>query len=108
MGRLSVSTRKHVIVLWRSGIPLSEIHHRLMEEEIDVSLHGLQRLRRKFQQFFTIRDLPKATCPRKLTETMMEATEENLRGDDELTTKAKLADSFENLPDGIIVLYIHH
>jgi len=102
MGRLSVSTRKRVIVLWQSGIPLSQIHERLTEEEIDVSLRSLQRLCEKFQQFHTIRDLPKATRPRKLTERMMQAIEESLRGDDELTVrkmKAKLADSFEDFPD---------
>ena len=76
-----------MIVLWRSGIPLSQIHDRLAEEEIDVTLRSLQRLCLKFQKFYTIRDLPKAIRPRELTERMMGAIEESLRGDDELTAR---------------------
>ena len=102
MGRISVSTRKRVIVLWQSGISLSDVHRRLNEEEIEVSLRSLQHLHQKFQRFHTIRDLPKATRPRILTEMMMKAIDDSLKGDDELTArklKAKLSIRFVNLPD---------
>lgn len=102
MGRLSVSTRKRVIVLWQSGNSLPDIQRRLKEEEVEVSLRSLQRLRQKFQRFHTIKDLARATRPRILTDRMMNTIEESLQGNDELTArrlKAKLDDRFVDLPD---------
>lgn len=102
MGRLSVSTRKRVIVLWQSRNSLPDIQRRLKEEEVEVSLRSLQRLRQKFQRFHTIKDLARATRPRILTDRMMNTIEESLQGNDELTArrlKAKLDDRFVDLPD---------
>ena len=93
---------KKVILLWCSGYLLREIQQRLREEETEVTLRSLQRLRRKFQTFHTVHDLAKTRKPRLLTKEMMNATEESLKSDDELTArklKTKLAGEFPNLPN---------
>lgn len=102
MGRMSIATRKKVILLWRSGYLLREIQQRLREEETEVTLRSLQRLRRKFRTFHTVHDLAKTRKPRLLTKEMMNAIEESLKSDDELTArklKTKLAGEFPNLPN---------
>ena len=63
MGRMSIATRKKVILLWRKGYSLRKIQRRLREEETEVTLRSLQRLRRKFQRFHTVHDLSKAKNP---------------------------------------------
>ena len=87
MGRMSIATRKKVILLWRSGYLLREIQQRLREEETEVTLRSLQRLRRKFRTFHTVHDLAKTRKPRLLTKEMMNAIEESLKSDDELTAR---------------------
>ena len=49
----------------------------------------MQRLRQTFQRFHTIKDLARATQPRILTERIINAIEESLRGDDELTARSQ-------------------
>ena len=102
MGRMSIATRKKVILLWRSGYSLPEIQRRLREEETEVTLRSLQRLRRKFQRFHTVYDLSKAKKPRLLTQEMMNAIEHSLNSDDEMTAsrlRAKLAGEFPSISD---------
>ena len=102
MGRMSIATRKKVILLWRSGYSLPEIQRRLREEETEVTLRSLQRLRRKFQRFHTVYDLSKAKKPRLLTQEMMNAIEHSLNSDDEMTAsriRVKLAGEFPNISD---------
>ena len=97
MGRMSIVTRKKVILLWRSGYSLQDIRRRLREEETEVTLHSLQCLRLKFQSFHTINDLAKRRKPRLLIKEMMNTIEQSLKSDDELTArklKAKLAGEF--------------
>ena len=102
MGRLNIATRKKVIVLWRSGYPLKDIKRRLEEEEVEISLRSLQRLRLKFLVYHTIQDLAKAHRQRLLASSMMDATEESLRSDNEPTSRKLreiLAGKFPNLPN---------
>ena len=102
MGRMSIATRKRVVILWRSGYSLRDIQRRLREEETEVTLRSLQRLRLKFQSFHTVNDLAKRRKPRLLTKEMMSTIEQSLKSDDELTArklKAKLAEEFHSLPN---------
>ena len=102
MGCISIATRKRVVILWRSGYSLRDIQQRLREEETEVTLRRLQRLRLKFQSFHTVNDLAKRRKPRLLTKEMMNTIEQSLKSDDELTArklKAKLAEEFHNLPN---------
>ena len=102
MGRMSIVTRKRVVILWRSGYSLRDIQRRLREEETEVTLRSLQRLRHKFQRFHTVNDLAKRRKPRLLTKEMMNTIEQSLKSDDELTArklKAKLAEEFHSLPN---------
>ena len=63
MGRMSIATRIKVILLWQSGCSLRKIQRRLREEETEVTLRSLQRLRHKFQRFHTVYDLSKVKNP---------------------------------------------
>jgi len=102
MGRLSISNRKRVIILWCSGYSLSDIRRRLNDEEIEITLRSLQYFVAKFMKFHTIKDLPKAHRPRLLNNDMINAIEDSLRSDDELTArklKETLARVFPNLPN---------
>ena len=52
MDRMSIATRKRVILLWHSGYSLQDIRQRL-REETEVTLCNLQRLCLKLQRFHT-------------------------------------------------------
>ena len=72
-------------------------------------LHSLQYLLVKFLKFQTVKDLPRARRPRLLTSDIMNAIEDSLRANDELTArklKKKLAGIFPNFPD--VSTYIDH
>ena len=87
MGRISIATRKRVILLWHSGHSLREIQQRLREEETEVTLYSLQHLPHKFQNFHTVHGLTKTTKPRLLTKEMMNAIEQNLKSNNVLTAR---------------------
>ena len=102
MPRLSVTTRKRVIILRRQGYSLSEIRNRLDEEDIDVSIRSLQRLCVKFNRFHTVENLPRVARPWLLTSEMLSTMNNLLRNDDELTARRlsdKLHEEYANLPD---------
>ena len=71
MPRLSVSSRKRVVILIRRGYSLRVIRQRLLDEGNIMSLRSLQHLWSKFQTMHTVRDLPRATRPRLLTAEMI-------------------------------------
>jgi len=85
MGQLNIAARKRVIILWRSGYTLSDIKRRLDDEEVEVALRSLQYLLLKFLKYRTVKDLPRARRSRLLTPDMMNAIEDSLKADDELT-----------------------
>ena len=102
MPRLSVATRKRVIILRRQGYSLSEIRYRLDEEGISVSIRSLQRLCVKFDTFHTVENLPRAARPRLLSCEMLATMNNLLRNDDDLTARRlsnKLREEYTNLPD---------
>ena len=102
MPRLLVATRKRVIILQRQGYSLRDIHCRLEEEGVEVSLRSLQRLCAKFEKMHTIQDLPRAPKPRLLTAEMLSDMDQSLRNNDELTAKklkTELSERCTNFPD---------
>ena len=99
MVRLGVAMRRRVIILWRGGYSIRDIHARLREEEIDITLRSLQHLIAKFSKYHTIQDLTRAHKIKLLTANMMGTIEESLRSNDELTARklrTKLSETFPN------------
>ena len=102
MGCMNIAVRKKVIVLWSFGYSLKEIQRRLREEETEVTLRSLQRLCHKFESFHTVHDLAKTRKSKLVMKEMMNAIEQSLKNDDELTARklrTKLAGDFPNLPN---------
>ena len=87
MPRLQVGTRKRVIILRRKGYSIRDIHRRLNEEGIEVSVRSLQRLCEKFKKVHTIQDVRRKSRDRLLTVDMLSTMEQCLREDDELTAR---------------------
>ena len=111
MGQLSIANRKRAIILWCSGYLLSDIKRRLNNEEVEVLLWSLQYLLAKSQKFHTIEDLPRARRARLLNDDMINALEESLRADDELTARKlreKLTRVFLNLSNVAISTIKHY
>jgi len=86
MARLSEESRKRVIALHSRGYTVTEIRRRLQEENISVSRQALHNLLRKFLDKRIIKDLPRRSKQRKITEEMRSAIEEAYNGNDELTS----------------------
>jgi len=86
MARLSKESRKRVIALHSRGYTVTEIRRRLQEENISVSRQALHNLLRKFLDKRIIKDLPRRSKQRKITEEMRSAIEEAYNGNDELTS----------------------
>ena len=100
MPRLTVCTRKGVIIWHRLGYPISNIKRKLKEENVCVSSRSLQRLIKKFQCHHTIRDLPRRAKPKKLSEDMTTSMDNMLKDNDEMTarqTRSRLVEEFEGL-----------
>ena len=100
MPRLTVCTRKRVIIWHRLGYPISDIKQKLIEENVCVSSRSLQRLIKKFRCHHTIRDLPRRAKPKKLSEDMTTLMDNMLKDNDEMTagqTRSRLVKEFEGL-----------
>lgn len=87
MPRLDISTRRRVIVLLQAGYTIVKIKKRLNEENISISLQALHNLVKKYKETGKLKDMPRRTRSRKLTEEMMVALNEALLEDDELTAR---------------------
>lgn len=85
MIRLDINTRKRVIILRRAGYSSSEIHRRLKEEDIFVTIHCINRLLRKFRHHGSILDLPRRKIQKKITDEMSKLIDKLMEADDELT-----------------------
>ena len=102
MPRLQIGSRKRIIILQRQGHSIRDIHRRLNEEGIEISVRSLQHLCVKFEKMHTIQDLPRKTRPWLLTEEMLSAMDQILREDDEATARrlrATLCDKFPSSPE---------
>ena len=78
---------------------MSEIVKRLKEEGIVVSRQALYKLLHKFRTKSCLGDLPKRTRKRKLTQEMIDAMDEALQENDELTARQLRALLLERWPD---------
>ena len=59
MGRVSVETRRRIVLLRTHGYSLQSIQERLDQEDIIISKMGIQKLLRKFEASGTVGDLSK-------------------------------------------------
>ena len=103
MPRISVETRRRVIVLKEQGYSMSAIIKRLNEEGIIISWQSLYKLLHKFRTTSQLGDLPKQTRKRKVTQ-MRDAMNEALEQNDELTATQLRALLVERWPDTQVAL----
>jgi len=87
MPRISVETRRRVVLLKEQGYSMSEIIKHLNEEGIIVSWQSLYKLLNKFRTSSRLTDLPKRTSNIKITPEMIDAIDEALQQNDELTAR---------------------
>ena len=104
MPRISVETRRRVIVLKEQGYSMSAIIKRLNEERIIISWQSLYKLLYKFHTTSQLGDLPKRTRKRKVTQEMRDAMNEALEQNDELTATQLRALLVERWPDTQVAL----
>ena len=100
MPRMSLDTRKRVILLKEQGFSVSKITKRLQQERIFVSRQALYRLFKKHSDTGCLVDLPKRTRTRKINDEMIAVIDDALSSNDELTareTRSILVERWPNL-----------
>ena len=99
MGRISVETRRRVVLLKNSGYTMKEIRERLLEEDISISLVSLFRLLKKYNEHGTIRDLPRPPPITRLNREQVQYVDCCMAGNDELTARQLHALLLKEWPD---------
>lgn len=99
MPRMSLDTRRRVILLKEQGFPVSTIITRLNQEQICVSRQALYDLFKKHHETGCLIDLPKRTRTRKITDEMAAIIDEALSNNDELTAREIRSILVERYPD---------
>ena len=100
MPRMSLDTRKRVIILKEQGFSVSKIITRLQQEQIFVSRQALYSLFKKHSDTGCLVDLPKRTRARKINDEMIAVMDDALSNNDELTsreTRSILVERWPNL-----------
>ena len=87
MTRLDISTRRRILVLRGLGYSVSDITKRLNEENISISRQAIFNLIKKYRETGSLLDLPRRARDRKLREPMLQALNEALTENDELTAR---------------------
>ena len=87
------------MTLIRRGHRVSDVQSRLREENIVVSRQSIYRLIRKFCNHGTVLDLPRRSCPSKLTPEMLDIIESALQENDELTAQQLKSLLIERYPE---------
>ena len=87
MPRLSVASRRRVVVLKESGLKMTQIWKRLKEEQISVSRMALYKLWRKYGKTNSIANIPRARPAKKLGREQCVFIDEALADNDELTSR---------------------
>ena len=85
MPRLSLESRRRVLVLHSQGYSIQSIVDRLLEEDVSVTRQSLYKLIIKYRQYKTYVDLPRRAATRKLTAEMLRTVDQQLHENDELT-----------------------
>ena len=99
MPRMSLDTRRRVILLKDQGFSVSRIITRLKQEQVLVSRQALYDLFKKHQETGCLADLPKRTRTRKITDEMLTIIDEALSNNDELTAREIRSILMERWPD---------
>ena len=68
MGRMSLSTRSHVVLMWKSGYKLGKIQQCLEEDSLTVSKKSLCLLIRKYKQTGSVANKKATRQPTKLVD----------------------------------------
>ena len=99
MPRMSLDTRKRVILLKNKGFSVSKILTRLKQEQISITRQTLYNLLKKHSESGCVVDLPKRTRTRKISDEMMAIIDEALSNKDELTAREIRSILMERWPD---------
>ena len=95
MGRMSLDTRSRVIYLHQKGWKLKDIQSHLKSEDLRVSKTSLSLLIAKYRRHHTVADLPRPPKQKKLSLEHLQAVDEALANDDEIST-AELCSMLED------------
>ena len=85
MPRLSIETRKRVVILRKKGYSVDNIRTRLAEEQIFVSKMALYALIKKYKKHGSIQNLPKPKPPHILNFDQVKFIDDSLAQNDEMT-----------------------
>ena len=96
MPRLSVETRKRIVVLKESGYSVKDILKRLEEEDIFVGRTAVFKLLSKHKKYGCVADLKKSRPPKKLSKEQYMFIDNAMLENDELTSR-QLRDLVEEL-----------
>ena len=99
MGRLTIETRQRVVMLWRSGWKIRDIHRRLREEGTSISETSLYLLVSKFAKTGLVRDIKRSPRPSILSQEHYEFIDSAMEKNDELTAYTLLNKLKEEYPD---------
>ena len=87
MPRLSVETRKRVVLLKESGYSVKDVLKRLEEEDIPVGRTAVFNLLGKYKKYGSVADLKKARPPKKLSKEQYIFIDNAMIENDELTSR---------------------
>ena len=87
MPRLSMETRKRVVILRKKGYSVDNIRTRQAEEQIFVSKMALCALMKKYEKHVSIRNLPKPKPPHILNFDQVKFIDDSLAENDEMTAR---------------------
>ena len=83
MARMSIESRRRVVVLHHQGFKLKDIQLQLKEEDIFVSKRSFCLLIKKYKLHWTILDMPRPVQPGKLSLEQLKIIDSTLQQDDE-------------------------
>ena len=85
MGRLSIETRQRVVLLWKSGMKIKDIHRRLREENTVTSETSLYLLIAKYAKCGKVSNIKRSSRPSILGNEHYKFIDNAMEEDDELT-----------------------
>ena len=85
MGRLSIETRQRVVLLWKSGMKIKDIHRQLREENTVTSETLLYLLIAKYAKCGKVSNIKRSSRPSILGNEHYKFIDNAMEEDDELT-----------------------
>ena len=98
MGRMTIEARQRAVLLWKSGMKITNIHHRFKEENLRVSVTAIYHLIGKFAKTGNISDLRRNPRPSILETEHYEFIDQAMLENDELTAYGLLCKLKETYP----------